>query len=238
MDWWRCRILAALQGVLIILVGLVAVGVASRYGGRWLPFLLAGAAGWLLAQALKALISLPLTANPATAAALVTSAAFPFFAAVLPAFAEELGKYVPLRWMRVQSREQALALGLGAGALEAILLGLPLLIGAVPAGASAVGLVISVWERSWAVTLHAGMASLDGLAVYLRRGRWLLAAMAVHFLADLPAGQYQRLLALRAPGVTTWLAVAEILVPVLALAVLAWGRSLWRQAGAAPSAGL
>ncbi len=231
---WGWRILAILQAALLILVGLAAVAVASRYGGRWLPFLLAGAAGWVLAQVLKAGLSLPLAANPATAAAMVSSVWFPVFAAVLPALAEELGKYVPLRWMRVQAREQALALGLGAGAIEAVFLALPLLLNPVAGTTTLVGMLISVWERSWAVTLHAGMATLDGFAACARRGRWLLAAMAAHFLADLPAGQYQRLVALRAPGVVTWLVIAEILVPLLALAALALGRGLWRKAGAAP----
>jgi uncharacterized membrane protein YhfC len=226
-----------LEASLLALVGVAGVVVASRLGARWLPFLLAGAAGWLLAQVLKQLLSLPTLNLPGGPAALVAAWWFPFFGAVLPGFAEELGKYVPLRWMRVSGREQALALGLGAGALEALVLALPGFVAPAAVHVTVIGLVIAVWERGWAVTFHAALATLDGAAVHLRRARWLVVAMVGHFLVDLPAGQYQRVVALHAPGAVTWIAVTEVLAPAVALAALALGRRLWAQAGAGGAAG-
>ncbi|HVB10061.1 MAG TPA: YhfC family glutamic-type intramembrane protease [Bacillota bacterium] len=232
--------MAVLRVVLMLLVAVVGVVVAARAGGRrWLPFLLAGAAGWIVAQVVKTVFALPiLMSHGASAAPLIATAAwYPFFAALLPGVFEELAKWVPLRSMRVSDRGQALALGLGVGAIEVLSVALPLLFlpGASSATAAAVG--VAVWERIWAVTLHAGLATIDGAAVALGRGRWLLAAMALHFLANLPAGEYQRLSLLGSPSARTVLIATEILVVAFALAALWIGRRLWRSAGEAASPG-
>lgn len=220
----------------IVAISLAAIVLAARQGDGWWKFLLAGAAGWLVAQWAKSLIVLPLAAayghgaGPARGSAvLATLWWFPVFGALLAGVWEELGKYLPLRWLRVDAYGMALALGLGAGALEALTLaaGVAGAAGAGFGGETTAAAVISIWERFWAVALHAGLATVDGLAVARRRLRWLLLAMGLHTAADLGAGWYQHTAAVHAGNAQAALLTAEL--AAAAVAILTWqiGRRLW-----------
>lgn len=229
MFWW------SLAGVLLLVVG--AVLLAARQGRGWWRFLLAGAAGWTAAQAGKSLFAIPLYAAYAGAAgmthgALVVAAQwwFPAFAALLAGLWEELGKYLPLRWLRVDRRGAALALGLGVGAMEALIVGLGILqlgLAGAAAGEGAVTALLPVWERFWAIAFHAASATIDGVAVVRRRLRWWVLAVALHTANDLSAGWYQSAAA-RHASTALPLAVAEL--GAAAVAVLTWwiGRRAWR----------
>ncbi len=220
--------------------GIVAVvlgaGLLALRRGGW-TWLAAGAAGWLAAQALKGVLLLPLLTalggtGPATVAAMAATWWFAPGAALLAAGSEELGKYLPLRWWRVPSRDAALTLGLGAGAMEALLIVAGLLaVGAAhgPVEPLAAAL-IAVWERFWAVALHAGLATIDGIAVVRRRARWFGAAVGLHFAADLGAGWYQHLIALHATpsAILPVLYGAEGWGALVAVGTWVWGIRLWR----------
>jgi uncharacterized membrane protein YhfC len=217
----------------ILGVGAAAVWAAARQGRAfWWRYLLAGAAGWLAAQAVKGLVALPVVVAVPGAALRWW---FVGLSALLPGVIEELGKYVPLRLLRVERRGSALALGLGAGAVEAVTVVAGL--AAAGHGETAAGALLAVWERFWAVAFHAGTAAIDGYAVVSRRARWLAAAMALHTAVDLAAGWYDHGRAVGAPpaALRAPLAVAEL--GVAALAVVAWrlARRLWaaRSPGAA-----
>ena len=232
--WWSAA------GIVAVVLG---AGLAALRRGGW-AWLGAGAAGWLGAQVLKGVLLLPLLAargatGPATVAALATTWWFVPGAALLAAGSEELGKYLPLRWLRVQTWDHALALGLGAGAMEALLLAAGLLAAASAHGPAepAVMAALAVWERFWAVALHAGLATVVGIAVVRRQARWFGAAVALHFIGDLGAGWYQHLVALHtpAPSVLPVLYGTEVWTALVAVAAWMWGLRLWR-AQASPNA--
>lgn len=222
------------SGVLAVVFG---AGWLALRRGSW-AWLAAGAAGWLAAQAVKGLIVLPLlvgTGGPASAATVAALAATSWFvpaAALLAAASEELGKYGPLRWLRVRDRDHALALGLGAGALEALLVASGLVaVGWSHGGAEpVVGALLAVWERFWAVVMHAGLATIDGIAIVRRKVRWLGAAVALHFVGDLGAGWYQHLVARHAAPATVVpvLYGVEGFTALVAVAAWVWGVRLWR----------
>lgn len=222
----------------VAIVVLVAARLAvTRAGWRWF---LAGAAGWLVAQGAKYVVLLPFLARAGAGGvgALAASGWFALGAALLAGVAEELGKYVPLRWIGVPGRDAALALGLGAGALEALLVLVSLVTAAAtivsnPAGL--VGSLLPVWERTWAVATHAGLATVDAIAVVRRQVRWLLLGMALHTLSDLGAGWYQHLSAVGAPlgRIQAVLYGEEALIAVVAVGIWWLGRVLWRQVRAA-----
>lgn len=222
--------------VLILLAGRFAV----RWGG-W-GWFLAGAAGWAVAQGAKYVALLPFLGRGG--APLAASGWFALGAALLAGVAEELGKYVPLRLMRARRREAALALGLGAGALEAATVLAALVASALTLLSPAPGLAASllpVWERFWAVTTHAGLAAIDAVAVVRRQTRWLLLAMGLHALTDVGAGWYQHLAAIGAPPGRMRAAAngEEALVAVLAVGIWWLGLALWRRVppeAAAPAA--
>gem|GEM_PF-4819908 len=220
----------------IVAVVVVALVVAARQGKGWWKFLLAGAAGWLVAQWAKGLIVLPLAAAYGHGSGLARGSAilstlwwFPVFGALLAGVWEELGKYVPLRWLRVDAYGQALALGLGAGALEALVLAAGVMgaAGAGFGGETAGAALISVWERFWAIALHAGLATADGLAVVRRRVRWLLLAIGLHTAADLGAGWYQHTAAVHAGAAQAALLTAELVAAAVAVVTWMVGRRIW-----------
>ena len=230
----------SVAGVAIVVLAAARLAVA-RAGWRWF---LAGAAGWLAAQGAKYVVLLPFLARagPGGVSVLTASGWFALGAALLAGVTEELGKYVPLRWMRVPGRDAALALGLGAGALEALLVLVSLVTAAAtivsnPAGLG--GSLLPVWERTWAVATHAGLATVDAIAVVRRQFRWLLGGMALHTLSDLGAGWYQHLSAVGAPlgRIQAVLYGEEALIAVVAVGVWWLGRVLWRpvRATAAPA---
>ncbi len=225
----------------IVAVGAVALYIAARAGGTgWWRFVLAGAAGWLAAQVVKSLVVAPLTLLAAGRGGQAASAASALashwwyigFAALLPGVVEELGKYFPLRWLRVRARGSALALGVGASAVEALTLVASLGATAGHAHETALGALIAVWERTWGVTFHAASATIDGYAVWSGRARWLIAAMGLHTLLDLGAAWYQHALAVSAPHavIRAALAVTEVAALVIALLALWLGRRLWARA--------
>jgi hypothetical protein len=125
----------------------------------------------------------------------------------------------------------ALALGLGAGAIEAITILVGVLATAGLGGVHEpfVSALIAVWERFWAVTGHAAEATLDGVAIVRRKGRWLVAAMAAHTLIDLGAAWYQHAEAVHASVAVVRLALgtSEVVLAVVAALVWVWGRRLW-----------
>ena len=225
----------ALVGMLAVVAA--AVVIARRQGGGWWRYLLAGAAGWVVAQAVKGVILAPATVgamHQGGATAVAHMAAqwwFLIVAALLPGVVEELGKYVPLRWMHVEGRGAALALGLGAGALEALAIAASLaaVAGGGPHGETLAAAFIAVWERFWAVALHAGLATLAGLAVVQRRIRWLLLAMGLHTAADLGAAWYQHAGAVGATAGAQHnaLLVAELAAAVAAIIAWVWGKRAW-----------
>ncbi len=221
----------AVGGILAVTV--VAVVVAARLGrSGWWRFVLAGAAGWAVAQVVKGVLVAPVTllgVRHGGAAQLAAHWWFIGLGALLPGVVEELGKYVPLRWLRVRNRGSALALGLGAGAFEALTLMAALFAPQLAAHETMAGALIAVWERFWAVALHAGEAALDGVAVVRRRIRWLVVAMALHTAADLGAAWYQHQTATGARGsaLQAPLAVAEVAVAALAIATWWWSARLW-----------
>lgn len=230
-----------LAALLTVLIVAVAVFLASRLGPRWLPYLLAGAAGWVLAQPFKGLTGLLAAVllapgkSPQQAVGAIQHAWwFPLLVAALPAVFEELGKYLPLRWMRVHDRQQALALGIGAGAIEGLYLAVYAATGLL-GGAGLLQLTVGLWERTWAIALHAGLATLDGASAAQRRGRWLAVAMAAHFLTGLAPGWYQQARAAHAPGAAILLAATEALTPLIAMGVLWFGRGLWASTSSATS---
>lgn len=223
MEW------LAVLGVAVVVA--LAVVLARRHAPwRWL---VAGAAGWLAAQGLKYVVVLPVLLAGGTPALLRLEGLgwFAVGGALLAGVTEELGKYVPARWLRAATRAEGLALGLGAGALEALVIGIQLVVvaGSPGGGGTLVGALLPVWERAWAVTTHAGLGMIDGLAVVRRQGRWLVWAIGLHTVADLGAGWYQHLAASRAPGVLLVRALygAEVWSALSALAIWWIALRLW-----------
>lgn len=217
-------------------VAAAAILAAARQGVGWWRLLLAGAAGWVAAQVAKGAVILPLAKLAGVGPPLV---AVPWWligiGALLPGVFEELGKYLPLRWLRVSGRRASLALGLGAGGSEALVLAAGVAVAALTHAPAAhaetlVAALIAIWERLWAVASHAAFATLDGLAVVRRRVEWLFAAMALHTIEDLAPAWYQRARAVHAGAATTHgaLVVAEVVVAGVAIAAWLWGRRAWR----------
>jgi len=236
---WEALTLVAVVGIALVIVAAIVVAV-HRGGQGWWRFFLGGAAGWVVAQLVKSLLLAPFTlqalhgGGAAAATLLAVQWWFIGAGALLPGVVEELGKYLPLRWLRVGNRGSALALGLGAGAVEALVLGAEVF-ALAGHGQSLAGALIAVWERFWAVGFHAGSAALDGLAVVRGQARWLVLAMALHTAVDLGAAWYQHAAAVSAPAGTLHAALLLTELSAAVVAVLAWwlaGR-LWARTVAA-----
>lgn len=225
----------AVAGIAAVVVS--AVVVSARQGKGWWVFLLVGALGWVLAQAGKDILLLPIILADRSAI-LSTQLWYIPLAALLPGVVEELGKYLPLRMLHVRTRNMALALGLGAGAMEAItiLVGVLAIAGVGGVHEPFVSALIAMWERFWAVTGHAAEAALDGLAIVRRQGRWLLAAIAAHTAIDLGAAWYQHTEAVHASVAVVRLSLgtSEVVLAAVAVLVWIWGERLWRRSTVAP----
>ncbi len=87
-----------------------------------------------------------------------------------------------------------------------------------------------MWERFWAVALHAGLATILGIAVVRRQARWFAAAVALHFIGDLGAAWYQHLAAIHTPvaSILPVLYGTEVWTALVAAAAWMWGLQLWR----------
>ena len=227
-------ILIAVAGVLA--VGAAAVALAARQGGSgWWRFLLAGAAFWLAAQVVRGAAALPLSrGGPALAGRWWVLG----LGALLAAVFEQLGQYVPLRWLRAERWGSALALGLGVGAMQALSLAGGLVAAAGTLGGPGPAAALSaVWGRFWTAAFHAGSAAVDGHAAASRHARWLLAAMGLQTAVGLSAAWYQHAAVAGGPAPRIGLPLAVADAALAALAALAWwlGRRLWSgPAGGAP----
>ena len=167
----------SVPAVLMMLVGLSAVALCKAIWRT--PFRLfgLGALLWVISVAVKVGIAIPLNA-PASAAlhhVLPRSAAdvtFWIYIGLLTGITE-VGIFLAMaRWFRRRqwSWEDAASIGVGFGAIEAILLGLALLI-AVAMGKSAdPGTLVPVLERSLTIFIHGATAVAAIYAV--TRGKW------------------------------------------------------------------
>jgi uncharacterized membrane protein YhfC len=175
---------------------------------------------------------------------------FLIFSALTAALFEETGRWLGYRYLiRERSRRVAVMFGLGHGGLEAMLVvGLPfagLLLawvlaerGSLPPAALATvqrqvarmsfwGAQMAAIERASAIAMHLGL-SLIVLQVYTRSSmRWLLLAMAVHFVANLAAVTMIAVLRLE-------VVIVELVLVGLAAAVLIGGARVAAEPRGAP----
>jgi uncharacterized membrane protein YhfC len=180
--------------------------------------------------------------------------AFLIFSSFTAALFEETGRWAGYRYLlRERTRRTGVMLGLGHGGLEAILLvGFPLLgllftwelasrgmiapgptLDAVRRQTSSLGfwsVQLATLERASGMATHVGL-SLIVLQVWMRGGlRWLFLAMTLHFAVNVVG--VTLLHQLHVPAL-----LAELVVAVLAAAVLVLGWRLTERAGLPPTAG-
>ncbi|GKV69750.1 CAAX amino protease [Sporosarcina sp. NCCP-2716] len=160
----------------------------------WIPFVL-GLLAFTIAQLL---IRLPLLSwlNAHSTGYLMWSTlhpvAFALFLALTAALAEELARFVAIRFfMRQRTWLSGVFFGAGHGGVEAVvLLGIPA-VGLLAADAPFAGgtmLAVGSLERIFAITLHIGLSLLVLQSVKERRLRFLAAAIVIHMLADALVG--------------------------------------------------
>lgn len=200
--WRRPRLLPFAVGILTFLV--------SQFLTR-IPLL-----GWLQGQLWFVAFSY---SNPA-----LSSAVMGFSAGVF----EEVGRWVFILLLLRKSRtwQDAVAFGLGHGGLEAGWIGVMNLqaIFTQPvsiAAAQPYDILLSSFERLFAVILHVGLTILvmRGLVYAKARPVWLLVAILIHGLVDTSIG-----ILLNMWGMSVYL--FEGLFAIVTLALLAWGFAL------------
>lgn len=200
-------------GVGMVLVGVLAIVFWRRASGAAYRWFWVGAAVWTVAVALKLVFAL--LANAAVIGALKGAVPYPWMVLLgglyigveSAVFEIGLTLLAVLLWRRMgKDATRAIAIGLGAGAIEAVLLGLAVLT-AVAIGISGVegadavreqfaaALEVSplAWligpvERLIAVACHASSRALVLLGVVHRRAGMVWAGFAVFTLIDSLAG--------------------------------------------------
>ncbi len=160
----------------------------------WIPFVL-GLLAFIIAQLL---IRLPLLSwlNAHSTDYLMWSTLHPvvfaLFLALTAALAEELARFVAIRFfMRQRTWLSGVFFGAGHGGVEAVvLLGIPavgLLAAAAPFAGGAM-LAVGALERIFAIMLHIGLSLLVLRSVKERQLRFLAGAIGIHLLADALVG--------------------------------------------------
>jgi hypothetical protein len=197
---------------------------------------LAGAAGWGAAQVAKLLSALLLAVALAPGRRLAEAVSglappspwYVLAGAALPAFWEQAASYGVLCRLGTGAAgssgfRRGLAVGLGAGAAEALVVGAAMQpLARTPTHGLA--LAVWAWERAWSAALHGGLGTLAGAAAARGSARPLVLAMALHFLAELPLGRLQQVVAAGGTGWPGTVVGAESLLALAALAALGLGR--------------
>jgi uncharacterized membrane protein YhfC len=196
-------------------MGMVAVGLAAVFGWRrrakspWAVFGI-GALAWTVGVALKVAWAVP-TNKPilAVLSSHLGRAAGPaswLYIGLLTGVFEVGATWLFVRYTRLRSANggDAMAFGLGFGAIEAVLLGVVSLVGALvvalfwsrlptevqsalahtPNGWSRWMVVLPVFERAYAVVAHVVSCVLVVEGVKLRRPIWLAASFTYKTLVD------------------------------------------------------
>ena len=199
---------ALLSGIGMLLVAVVAVALwRARTGAAWRATAL-GAAAWAVGVALKVAWAVPTNKlvlgglKRALGDAAGGAVGYLYIGLLTGIF--EVGVtwlFVAKTRLRSSSREDAIAFGIGFGAVEAFVLGLASLAGIVvalvawdklPAGAKellggahgALPIALPIFERAYALLAHLVCCILVVWAVQLERARWFWVAFVFKSLVD------------------------------------------------------
>ena len=206
--------------------------IASFVKKQWKPYML-GILAFIVSQVL---IRLPLLSYLSVNSTeyMMLSALHPLLYAILlgvtAGLAEELARYVAMRYLMKQSQWQSgLFFGAGHGGVEAVLLfGLPaasyLFTAATPIGSGMY--FIGGMERIFAVLLHIGLSLLVLQSVRQKKWRFLLAAIGLHALIDAMIGIVPLFVAK-----DLQLLVMETLIGLLAVGLFLYGLRMKRKDG-------
>ena len=233
-------------GKLMALVGALAIwGWMRRFGVRWRFFLIGGAI-WVVGVALKFGWALPLNQPilKALGESLPGHAAFVasviYIGLLTGLFEIGVTIVAARRWPGLsQNAAQAIAIGIGAGATEALVLGALLALSTVGNQDAAVFgpqslSLVPVAERALALLCHAASRALVFFAAATRRWRWAWAGFALLTAVDTVAGVF--LLHRGQAALSPWLLELAIvpfaLVSILGLIVLV---KRWPQQRSSPS---
>jgi len=209
-----------------------------KSGAKVLPFIVGAIIFTVFAMVLESLVhQVFLSLIPATANFLNNNiVAYAIYGGLMAGLFEELGRFVGFKVLlkkeKYQGKENAIAYGIGHGGVEVILvLGMTYLMyllvicgvnltgneADTKAILDAIGtidksmFVVAVIERISAVILHIGLSILVYRSIHEKK-IYLLVAIVLHALADIPAVFYQK-------GYLP-IAVVEVVIFVLALGVL------------------
>jgi len=187
-----------LSAALMVLAGLLAGVLAKRVWRIELKWLWCGALLWAVAVGVKFLLAAVLS-RPVLLflkGHLVYSAFLAFgalYIGLLTSLTEVLFTFIAgLRWRQLTyDAQRAVGIGLGAGAIEAIGLGIvaPFLAGGQSAGLS-LAILVPVVERLLCIPSHTAVRAMSLYAVATSRWRWFWGALVMFTAIDGAAGFY------------------------------------------------
>jgi hypothetical protein len=230
------RAVQFVPGILMAVVGLAAILISQLSLRRkwWLP--VAGAGLWAASVAVKVVIA-RLSVTPAGTA---IGVAFPgesgkwifaTFIGLLTGVTEVWIFLILMGWMRRRkfTWSDSVALGIGFGAIEAILLGVALLAAVamkIPGISPEIKLFAPAFERAIAIVAHVASCAMAMYGLITHRWVWFWASFVYKSAVDAVAGYF--LYSAGTHVVGTWtMEFAFVPFALLGIGVLWWLRKIW-----------